>query len=149
MELLRESKNVVSALELATAAHHGQVDKAGVDYINHPIKVAESLNTEEEQTVALLHDVVEDTEITLDDLRGRGFSDSVVKAVDCLTRRRGEPRDAYLQRIAGNPLAVVVKLADLTHNFDLSRIANPTQKDFARTAKYKKEIAFLRGVESR
>lgn len=149
MKLLRESKSVVSALELATAAHRGQVDKAGRDYINHPITVAESLNTEEEQTVALLHDVVEDTDITLDDLRGRGFSDSIVAAVDCLTHRSGEPRDTYLRRIAENPLAVTVKLADLTHNSDLSRLANPTEKDLARAARYKREMEYLRSPVSR
>ena len=136
------------ALELATAAHRGQVDKAGCNYINHPIKVAEVLNTKEERTVALLHDVVEDTDITLDNLRGCGFSDSVIVAVDCLTRRNGEPRDAYLQRIIENPLAVCVKLTDLTYNSDLSSLASPTEKDFARAARYKREMKYLRSPVS-
>lgn len=144
MKLLLECQSVAAALELATAAHRGQVDKAGCDYVNHPIKVAEMLDTEEEQTAALLHDVVEDTDITLDDLRERGFSDSVVAAVECLTRRSDELRKDYLRRISVNSLAVKVKLADLEHNSDLSRLANPTEKDLARTAKYKREMEWLR-----
>lgn len=147
MKLLRESKSVAAALELATAAHRGQVDKAWCDYINHPITVAEMLGTEEEQTAALLHDVVEDTDITLDDLKKCGFSDSVVAAVDCLTHRSGESRKDYLRRIGENPLAVRVKLADLTHNSDLSRIASPTEKDLARTAKYQREMEWLGGCD--
>lgn len=148
MKLLREYQSVTTALELATVAHRGQVDKAGCDYINHPVTVAEMLDTEEQQTVALLHDVVEDTDITLDNLRERGFSASVVAAVDCLTHRSGESRDSYLQRIAENPLAVSVKLADLTHNSDLGRLASPTEKDFARTARYKQEIDYLRSFSA-
>lgn len=144
MGLLLESESVSNALQIATAAHSGQVDKAGADYIKHPIAVAEQLETEEEQTVALLHDVVEDTAVTLEDLESCGFSDSVLHAVDCLTHKEGEPRDAYLQRVSKNPLAVKVKLADLKHNSDLSRISEPTEKDFQRAERYKTEIAFLR-----
>lgn len=144
MRLLLECQSVMKALELATVAHRGQVDKAGCEYINHPITVAEMLNTEEEQTAALLHDVVEDTDITIDKLRECGFSERVVVAVDCLTHRSGESRKDYLRRISENPLAVRVKLADLEHNSDLIRLANPTEKDMARTAKYKREMEWLR-----
>ncbi len=143
MKLLLESKEVWKAHQLAIAAHSGQVDKGGSPYINHPVAVAEALETEEEQIVALLHDVVEDTPITLEELLGRGFSRSVVEAVDCLTKREGEAREAYLARIKQNPLATVVKLADLRHNSDLSRIPFPTEKDFARVRKYQKEMEFL------
>lgn len=129
---------------MATAAHKGQVDKAGVDYIRHPITVAESLNTEDEQIVALLHDIVEDTEVTLADLRSEGFSETVLQAIYCLTHKENEPRDTYLRRVAQNPLAVKVKLADLAHNSDLNRLLSPTAKDFARAERYAKEATFLK-----
>lgn len=144
MKLLLESENVSKALRLATAAHKGQVDKAGVDYIKHPIAVAEFLDTEDEQTAALLHDTVEDTEVTLENLKAEGFSDTALHAVYCLTHKKDESRETYLQRVAENPLAVKVKLADLAHNSDLSRLPAPTEKDFARAERYAKEIAFLR-----
>lgn len=144
MKLLLESKEVWNAHQLATAAHSGQVDKGGSPYINHPITVAEALETEEEQIVALLHDVVEDTPVTLEELLDRGFSKRVVQAVDCLTRREGEPREAYLARIRENPLATAVKLSDLRHNSDLNRIPAPTEKDLARVEKYKREMEFLK-----
>ena len=143
MKLLLESDSVSNALSVATAAHFGQIDKAGADYIRHPIAVAEQLDTEEEQTVALLHDVLEDTFVTLEDLRHEGFSESVLAAVYCLTQQEGEPREDYLRRVAQNPIAVKVKLADLRHNSDLSRIPEPGEKDYARAERYKKEMAFL------
>lgn len=144
MKLLLESESVSKALRLAAAAHKGQVDKAGKDYIGHPIAVAESLDTEEEQTAALLHDTVEDTEVTLEGLKAEGFSAAVVRAVECLTQRNGEPREAYLLRVAANPLAIKVKLADLAHNSDLSRLSAPAEKDYARAERYAKEAAFLK-----
>ena len=144
MKLLLGSESVSRALRLATAAHNGQVDKAGADYIKHPIAVAEVLDTEEEQTAALLHDTVEDTGVTLDRLRAEGFSSAVVTAVECLTHRNSEPRETYLQRVAENPLAVKVKLADLAHNSDLSRLSAPTEKDYVRAERYAKETAFLK-----
>lgn len=144
MKLLLESESVSKALRLATAAHKGQVDKAGQDYIKHPIAVAEQLETAEEQTAALLHDTIEDTYVTIEDLRNEGFSDNVLQAVCALTHEDWEPRDTYLQRVAKNPLAIKVKLADLTHNSDLTRIPAPTARDFARVEKYKKEMQFLK-----
>lgn len=141
---LHNTLSVHAALALAAEAHAGQKDKAGQDYILHPIHVAMSLETEEAQTVALLHDVVEDTPVTLADLRTRGFSEAVLQAVDCLTHREGETRSAYLKRIAANPLAIRVKLADLAHNSDLRRIPAPTERDIARAARYQEEMAQLR-----
>ena len=143
MRLLTESESVLKALRLATAAHSGQVDKAGEDYIKHPITVAESVSTEEAQTAALLHDVVEDTGLTLDDLRQAGFSEGILCAVDALTHREGESREAYITRLAKKPLAVTVKLADLRHNSDLSRLTSPTETDYMRVARYKGEIELL------
>lgn len=144
MKLLLESESVSKALRLATAAHSGQVDKAGENYIKHPIAVAQTVNTAEAQTVALLHDIVEDTPVTFEELKAEGFSDAVLHAVYCLTHQEGEARDIYISRIAENPLATTVKLADLAHNSDLSRIPAPTEKDFARAERYAREIDFLK-----
>lgn len=132
------------ALLLATKAHAGQVDKAGKPYLLHPIAVADMLKAEEEKIVALLHDVVEDTSLTLIDLRNEGFPDRIVEAVDAITKSSGISYEEYLQRVKQNPLALAVKIADMTHNMDLSRIANPTQKDYARVEKYKKLIKELK-----
>ena len=131
MRLLLESESVSKALGLAAAAHKGQVDKAGEDYIKHPIAVAERL------------DIVEDTPVTLEDLANAGFSGRVLHAVCCLTHKYGETREAYISRIAEDPLAVRVKLADLAHNSDLSRMPAPSAKDYARAERYAKEAAFL------
>ena len=134
---------VLRALEIAAAAHSGQVDKSGVAYILHPITVAGLVETPEEKTVAYLHDVVEDTAVTLEDLRKEGFPDVIVEAVDAMTRRDGEQRDAYLKRVKNDPIARKVKLADLTHNSDLSRIPDPKEKDIRRRDNYLKEMEYL------
>lgn len=149
MKLLLASESVSKALRLATAAHSGQVDKAGEAYIRHPVAVAEMLDSEQEQTAALLHDVVEDTVVTLDDLEREGFSDAVLRAVRCLTHEKGEPREAYLRRVAEDPLATKVKLADLAHNSDLRRLRAPTGRDRARAERYAREIAFLLQAQKR
>ena len=137
------SPQVQRAYEIAAIAHAGQVDKAGTAYIQHPLTVASFVKTDDEKTVALLHDVVEDTVVTLQDLRDAGFSANIVHAVDCVTKRDDESLKAYLQRVKSDPLATAVKLADLRHNSDLSRIPNPTEKDFARVKRYRQELAFL------
>jgi len=144
MEQNFESPVVQAAYALAAAAHAGQVDKAGADYINHPLTVASFVETDEEKIVALLHDVVEDTPVTLQNLRDAGFSEAVVRAVDCVTKREGEALQDYLLRVKSDPLATAVKLADLRHNSDLSRIPHPTGRDFARVERYRAEIAFLK-----
>ncbi|TCL74230.1 HD domain-containing protein [Hydrogenispora ethanolica] len=131
------------ALNLAKAAHEGQFDKGGNPYILHPIAVSEMVKTEDEKIVALLHDVVEDTSITLDDLRKRGFSPRIVDAVDAITKRDGVGYEEYIRRVSQNSLARNVKIADMTHNMDLSRIANPSQKDFERIARYEKTLRLL------
>lgn len=141
-----ELECVSKALRLATTAHKGQTDKGGTDYIKHPIAVAECFDDEEGQIVALLHDTIEDTEITVENLRAEGFSDAILNAICCLTKKKDESRDDYLQRVAENSLATKVKIADLAHNSDLSRITFPTEKDFARVEKYTKEVAFLKAT---
>ena len=139
-----EFKMIRSAFLLAKEAHSGQRDKAGADYILHPYHVSQFVKGGPfEITAALLHDVVEDTAVTLDELRRKGFPDIVVNAVDAVTRRPGEARDTYLRRVKNNPAARLVKLADLKHNSDLTRIPNPQEKDIQRVKNYQNEIAYL------
>lgn len=131
------------AYEIAKKAHLGQIDKAGEDYIKHPEKVASFVNSDEEKAVAYLHDVIEDTELTLEDLREYGFSEEVLKAVDVITKKKGQDYQTYLNSVKENKLARVVKLADLRHNSDLTRLINITEKDIERKEKYQKAIDFL------
>ena len=131
------------AYEIAKKAHLGQIDKAGEDYIKHPEKVDSFVNSDEEKAVAYLHDVIEDTELTLEDLREYGFSEEVLKAVDVITKKKGQDYQTYLNSVKENKLARVVKLADLRHNSDLTRLINITEKDIERKEKYQKAIDFL------
>lgn len=131
------------ALAIAEDAHKGQVDKARVDYIQHPLFVASLVEGELAKTVALLHDVVEDSDWTLEDLRKEGLPEEVVQAVGIITKKRNENYEEYILRVKQNPLARQVKLADLKHNSDLSRLANVTDRDRKRVAKYQKAISFL------
>ena len=131
------------AYEIAKKAHLGQVDKAGEDYIKHPEKVASFVKIDEEKAVAYLHDVIEDTELTLEDLSEYGFSKEVIEAVDIITKKRGEDYQSYLNSVKKNKLARAVKLADLRHNSDLTRLIKVTEKDIKRKEKYQKAIDFL------
>lgn len=141
------------AVELARAAHAGQVDKAGAPYIEHPLRVMGALDGAEAKIAGVLHDVVEDTEVSLQALRAEGFGEAVVRAVDALTKRDGEDYEAYLSRLMSDELAVRVKIADMTDNMDLSRIPEPTDKDRRRLDKYRGVMprlqAALRSFESR
>ena len=128
------------ALQIARKAHEGQKDKCGVDYIEHPIAVAAYCDSGIVKTAALLHDVVEDSDITLEALREAGIDDEIVKAVDCLTKRSGEGEDVYFARLAadgnGNRIAAAVKFADMRHNSDKSRW--PTDKQDKAEENYQK-----------
>ncbi|HEY5761325.1 MAG TPA: HD domain-containing protein [Steroidobacter sp.] len=126
------------AIAIAAEGHAGQFDKAGQPYILHPIRVMLRVSGASERITAILHDVVEDTPVTLDQLAKEGFSREVVDAVDALTKRLGENRIDAAKRAAANPIARVVKLADNAENMDLSRISNPTQKDYDRLEEYKR-----------
>lgn len=137
------NEQILRALEIAMAAHEGQVDKGGHPYVLHPVRVASGVMKHDEKIVALLHDVVEDTEWTLEGLREAGFSEKVVAAADAITRREGEVRREYLTRCKADPIARVVKMADLEHNMDLSRLAVVSERDMRRNAQYEKEIRFL------
>ena len=131
------------AIELAKQHHEGQTDKAGKPYIEHPLRVMNQVESEEEKIVAVLHDIVEDTNISLNDLRNEGFSEEVVSAVECLTKQDGENYDSYIERISFNPLAVKIKLADLEDNSDLTRLPEVTDKDLERIEKYDKALEKL------
>jgi hypothetical protein len=132
------------ALVLAAQHHAGQKDKGGNPYILHPLRIMLRASTEEERITALLHDIVEDTPLTLDDIKREGFDDKIVEAIDCLTRRQGETYDCFINRIKGNDLARRVKILDLEDNCDLSRIPNPTDVDKRRLEKYQKAISELK-----
>ena len=131
------------AIELAKIAHEGQVDKGGHPYINHPLRVMNNLEIVEEKIVAVLHDAVEDSDLTLEDLRRSGFSEVIVEAIAAITKQEGEKRKDYLKRVELNKIALRVKIADMTDNADISRILHPTDKDRERTRIYKKNILKL------
>jgi len=135
------------AIAIAATAHEGQVDKAGAPYILHPLRLMLAMASPEARIAAVLHDVVEDSEgaVTLETLRAERFSDAVVEAVEALTKREEEKDDyeAFIRRLAPNPLAREVKLADLRDNADLTRIAEPTDLDRERIEKYRRAITYL------
>ena len=133
------------AIRLMYEAHKDALDKSGVPYVFHPFHVAEQMDDEISTVVALLHDVVEDTDYTLDDLREMGFSAEVCEALDLLTHREGVPYLDYVRNIKTNPVAVKVKLADLAHNSDRSRFDSMTESDYKREEKYRVAMAILRG----
>lgn len=133
----REARGgVPMAAILAIACHLGRTDKGGRPYLLHPLRVMSRLETEAEWCAALLHDVVEDGPVTLEDLRERGFSPEVVAAVDGLTRRKGEAYEAYVERAGGIPIARRVKLADLADNLDVTRLPELGEEELERLARY-------------
>lgn len=134
------------AYMIACKEHRGQKDKGGNDYILHPCAVADMLETDIEKAVAYLHDVVEDTKVTIDDLKRLDFPDVIINAVEAITKRENETYNIYIERVAKNPIAKNVKLADMEHNSDISRISNPRQADLERCKKYKEKINELKAL---
>ncbi|SHH58601.1 GTP pyrophosphokinase [Clostridium intestinale] len=140
---------MISLLEksiiIATKAHSGQFDKGGSPYILHPLRVMLSLDNDEDRIVGILHDVLEDTSITLQHLEDNGFLGEIeiLDALVSITRKSNESYKDFILRVKLNPIALRVKLADLRDNMDISRINNPTEKDFARIEKYKKAYKLL------
>ncbi len=130
---------IEEAIIWATEVHRGQVDKAGNPYILHPLRVMLRMTSDEARFVAVLHDTIEDSDHTLDDLRALGYSETIIAAVDAVTRRADETYEQFIQRLKPNPLARKVKLADLLDNLDLRR-ANPVvaEKDAERLARYQR-----------
>ena len=137
------TENTNKALRLAYEAHAGQFDKSGVPYVFHPLHLAEQMEDEESIIAALLHDVVEDTAYSLADLRAMGFPEKALEAVALLTHDPAEPYLSYVARVKENPVARRVKLADLRHNSDLSRIDKVTERDLERVEKYAAAIRLL------
>lgn len=131
------------AMRLAFEAHAGQLDKCGVPYVSHPLHLAEQMPDEDCTVAALLHDVVEDTDYTMEDLRRMGFPPRALEAVALLTHDAAEPYLDYVARVKQNPVARTVKLADLRHNSDLSRLDAVTEEDLARVEKYAAAIQLL------
>lgn len=132
------------AIEIAAKAHRGDVDKAGQPYILHPLSLMLQFHDLDAMIVAVLHDTVEDSALTLGDLKKEGFSDAVVAAVDALTRREEESYEEFISRASSNSLARRVKLADLEHNMDVRRIGSVTSEDLERVEKYHRAWLELR-----
>ncbi len=131
------------ALKLCFEAHKEQVDKSGMPYVFHPFHLAEQMNTEETTIVALLHDLVEDTDYTIEDLVDMGFDKSITDAIALMTHADNVAYMDYVRAIKDNPIAKTVKLADLKHNSDLTRLEIVDEKALSRREKYLKAIAIL------
>ena len=127
---------IEKAIEIAARHHAGDTDKAGKPYLLHPLRLMFAVRSPFEMMAAVLHDVVEDTPVTLQDLESEGFHPDVIAAIDALTKKPGESRLEAAARAAQDPIALVVKLADVTDNMDLSRIADPKDRDFERLKEY-------------
>ena len=138
-----DEKLLALAIMIATKAHDGQFDKAGKPYILHHLAVMAQMDTLESKIVAVLHDAIEDSDLKITDLVQQGFPDFIIKAIAAITKLVGEPYEDYILRVKSNPIAYKVKIADVTHNMDLSRIANPTEKDFQRLEKYQNVLQEL------
>lgn len=135
------------AIEIATEAHRGQFDKAGNSYIGHPLRVMAAGKTVEEKIVGVLHDVVEDSDWTFERLTEEGFSAEVIAALRCVTKlSEDEPYDKFIARVKRNPLAVAVKLNDLSDNMDIRRLPYISDKDVKRLKKYLRAYKQLTGT---
>lgn len=134
------------AIVIATQAHAGQVDKGGNPYILHPLRIMLKMSTVETMISAVLHDVLEDTDVTVGELRNEGFSEEIIAAVIALTRNEDETYMEFVGRTKQNPIARLVKLGDLEDNSDLSRIPDPTEKDHERLLRYKRAIKELLSI---
>lgn len=137
------TKLTKQAMKLCFEAHKDQVDKTGIPYVFHPFHLAEQMNDEYTTIIALLHDVVEDTDTTFEDLEDMGYPKEVIDALRLLTHEKYVPYMDYVSKIKDNPLAKTVKLADLRHNSDMTRLDVVDDKAMKRAEKYKKAIQLL------
>ena len=144
---MNEEELLEKAIAIAVAAHRGQKDRYGAPYILHPLRVMNRLVTQTEKIAGVLHDVVEDTKWTFAGLTREGFSETIVGALEAVTKREGEEYDAFVKRSASHPMGTRVKLADLEDNMDLRRMPEVTEKDAARLNKYVKAWRFLNSHE--
>jgi len=124
--------NLGRAIAIAASAHQDQLDKNGIPYILHPIRLMLKMESEEQMIAAILHDVIEDTEWTLDQLHAEGFSKRIIDLVDLLSRREPESYAEFIERLRADPVAIKIKLADLEDNMDLTRLPEITKKDISR-----------------
>lgn len=131
------------AIELAAKYHAGQKDKGGQPYILHPLAVMAKVEGITAKTVAVLHDIIEDTPITAEDLQQEGFSQEIIAAVVALTKQEGMSREQAAIQARQNPIARLVKIADVSENMQIERIPNPTDKDYARLATYQQVMHIL------
>lgn len=129
---------LVKAILIAVKAHEGQKDKAGVPYNTHVLRVMEKGQTEVEKICGVLHDVVEDTHWTFEDLEKEGFSAEILHILDCLTHRNNESYADYIERVSKNKVAIRIKINDLTDNMDIRRLTEITENDVRRLRKYLK-----------
>lgn len=138
------TENTKKAIRLMFKYQKDQIGKDNLPYVFHPWHVAESMKDEVRTIVALLHDVLEDTELTIEDIKNAGFSTEVVNALKLLTHNEGEDYYEYIKRIGTNPIARDVKISDLTHNSDLTRLSEINTEDKERTKKYQKSLTYLK-----
>lgn len=131
------------AIAIAAKAHVGQVDKAGQPYILHPLRLMFRFQSEDEMIVAVMHDVIEDSTFTHDDLKNCGFSEVILDAIECLTKRSGENYESFVSRILQNGLARKIKVEDIKDNLDLTRLNKVTDKDWIRIEKYHHALKVL------
>lgn len=134
------------AISLAVKQHSEQTDKAGEPYILHPLRIMSKFRIRDEQIVAVLHDVVEDTNITLENLRVLGYNSQIINSIDKLTRRENENYNSYINRASMDNIALLVKIEDLKDNLDNTRLKKVTPEDISRTNRYLKSLAYLNDI---
>jgi (p)ppGpp synthase/HD superfamily hydrolase len=147
MEPMNDVEMLDEAIAIAVEAHRGQMDRYGAPYILHALRVMNRLHSPLEQTVGVLHDVVEDTDWTFEGLAKEGFPKEVIEALKAVTKHENEDYEKFVQRSASNPLAKKIKLADLEDNMDLRRMHEVTEKDLPRLQKYVKAWNFLSEIK--
>ncbi|WP_080903353.1 HD domain-containing protein [Parabacteroides sp. Marseille-P3160] len=136
-------QHLETAIQIATKAHMGQVDKAGKPYILHPLRIMANVHSTEEKIAAVLHDVIEDTDLDFPDLLSKGIPSEIVDVLRLLTHEEGIDYEDYIKRLSVNTIARAVKIADLKDNSNLSRLPKIGKKDIERVEKYKKALSFL------
>lgn len=138
---------IKKAMKICFEQHKNQIDKSGIPYVFHPIHIAEQMKDEDSIIVALLHDVIEDTNLTLNDLARYGFNQEVLNALKCMTHDKSISYFDYIKGIGENSIARKVKIADLQHNSNLARLEKITSDDLKRMEKYKKSLNYLIDIE--
>lgn len=131
------------AIAIACKAHKGQVDKAGQPYILHPLRLMLNFDNEDQRIIAVLHDVVEDSDVSLNNLKAEGFSEEILEAINCLSKKPGENYQDFILRISKNDLASAVKIEDINDNLDVTRIDKLSSEDLVRIEKYHRALKFL------